>query len=688
MSGPRTPRSSAEVPVLRIAVVLGLTAGIVDVCVALLNKPRGFEAMAAMLPAIVATAALMIAAFALVWVVARGVVVRFGFDRRSAAIGIAAFLGTGFTVAVLVGLQAQGLTPQTVFRTAIILAVAAVIGMGAYAMSQTVRQEVVLAGYVEPLVWTLPILLFEVLVYEWTEVYAIDHVTSLTSIAASVGLLMVLAMTLALAELASARRRTRGIATVVGVAIVITAAVQMISGRKSTAIQASAGEPTPPPANIVLITVDTLRADAVSAYRPAAPPTPAIDSIAADAVLFDHAVAPAPWTLPSLTSILSGLLPAAHRTTGFTSSVSRNIRTLAEYLSAQGFYTAAIVHNDLLNPKNDLSQGFAEYRSLYEQWYANSVGAGLLQTLTPSIFPPPSWPTNDDETRIVTTWLEQNRHRRFFLWLHYFDPHAPYAPPSQYLVSEPLPAIGAAFDGPKVAMQGYFVPSRKERAAIRALYDGEVRYVDANIARVLDTLKRMKLYDSSLIVFTSDHGEEFFEHGLAGHGHSVYEELLRVPLMIKLPGSARRGRTSVPVSTASITPTILQASGIRYDAANMSVSSVLPLIDPAAGRYDAVPVVSAAQILFDRRDAIAFDGYKYITSTVDGREELYDLSADPHEQHSLVDRDGDRLDTGRRLLEDHLARAAALRKRLRIEEGALPSDEDTVRRLRTLGYLK
>jgi len=215
-----------------------------------------------------------------------------------------------------------------------------------------------------------------------------------------------------------------------------------------------------------------------------------------------------------------------------------------------------------------------------------------------------------------------------------------------------------------------------------------VRYTDASIGRILSTLKALRLYDDALIVFTSDHGEEFWEHGRLGHGHSVYDELLRVPLIFKLPGSTHRGRRVGAVSTASVAPTILDASGIRYDAANVSVPSLLPAIEHEDRASEASPIVSGAQIMFDRHEAIYFDRFKYIVSTVDGKSELYDLSADPLEQHSVAATAPERLEQAQRLLEAHAASAASLRKRLRIEAGATKADEDTVRRLRSLGYLK
>jgi hypothetical protein len=129
-------------------------------------------------------------------------------------------------------------------------------------------------------------------------------------------------------------------------------------------------------------------------------------------------------------------------------------------------------------------------------------------------------------------------------------------------------------------------------------------------------------------------------------------------------------------------------AGIRYGADDLGVASLLPLIRQATSADAAAPVVSGSQILFDRREAVTFDGFKYIVSRIDGREELYDLNADPHERHSLAGSAPERLQAGRRLLEDEIARAAALRRRLRVEEGVIPADEDTVRRLRSLGYLQ
>ena len=670
-----------------IGLSLALSAGVVDVCIALLNKPRGFDTLVALPPSILATAAVVFLLYLVLWALLRPVFRRLGLERRSAMVALAAFLGTVFTLVLLVGLHTASPSPQTVFRAAIVGSLALLIGGGAYAADMMAGQHPELRGYGRVIAGLVPIVLFEALAFEWLQVYVIDRLVSVSSILSGAALVIAALATIGSLHRMREARVTRAL-TIFTVLLAATPVLGTIGARKPNTVEARARGSANAPRHIILITVDTLRADAVSAYRATAPRTEAIDRLAADGVLFEHALAPAPWTLPSLTSILSGLLPAAHTATSFVSSVSRNITTVASYFSERGYQTAAIVHNDLLNPKSGLSQGFAEYMTLDEHWFSNAIGMRVLQAVAPGRFPPASWPSNDDQTRLVVDWLEANRDRDFFLWVHYFDPHAPYAPPPEYRTADPLPEIGGSFDGQKTAVQGFFVPSMKEREAIRSLYDGEVRYVDVNIGRVVDTLKRLRLYDESLIVFTSDHGEEFWEHGRVGHGHSLYEELLRVPLIVKLPGSTQRGRLQAAVSTASVAPTILEASGIRYDAGNVSMPSLLPLIDRTAGASGETPIVSGAQIMFDRREAVFFEGYKYIVSEIDRKEELFDLAADPHEQHSVAASDPERLDRAHRLLEAHGTSAANLRKRLRIEEGAIPPDEDTLRRLRTLGYLK
>jgi arylsulfatase A-like enzyme len=678
--------------VLAVALTLGLSAGVVDVCIGLLNKPRGFETLPALPPPILAVAAVALPIYVVLWLAMRPLAARAGLDQSAAMWSLAAFLGTAFAIALIAGFHIEHASPQLLFKAVGATALAVLTAAGVYNLAVVVGRDATRREWCSLLMLALPLLLFDVLAYEWIEVYAIDHVVSMETVLSTIVIGLVAAATIAIVYQARQHWSAVRVLATFAVVLALGSALGAFASRRTTSVhttvQASTNQSGHTPARIVLITVDTLRADALSVYRADAPRTRAIDDLAKDGMVFEHAVAPAPWTLPSLVSILTGLMPAAHRAIGFTSAVAPTITTLAEYLNERGYRTGAVVHNDLLNPQNGLADGFADYLSLHEQWFGESLGMKTLQALAPSRFPPRSWPSNDDQTNVAVEWLESNRDRDFFLWVHYLDPHAPYAPPREYRVADPLPAIGAAFDAPKVATQGFFVPSLAERQAIRALYDGEVRYIDAAVGRVLGTLKRLRLYDDALVVFTSDHGEEFWEHGRSGHGHSLYDELLRVPLIVKLPGAAARGRSAAMVSTASVTPTILDASRIHYDEGNLSAASLWPLLDRSAGSYKPAPLVSNAQILFDRKEAVLFDGYKYIVSDVDRKEELFDLTADPAEQHSIAATGGERLTAARQLLQDQAARDTAIRRRLRIDDRVLPADDDTLRRLRTLGYLK
>jgi arylsulfatase A-like enzyme len=374
-----------------------------------------------------------------------------------------------------------------------------------------------------------------------------------------------------------------------------------------------------------------------------------------------------------------------HLVTDVTSRLSGAVSTLPEQLARAGYYTAAIVHNDLLNPTSSLDQGFAYYRSIHGPAYGGCFGASLLQTLLPSVFPPLTWPTTQDQTALVIDWLEANRSHNFFLWVHYRDPHAPYQPPREYVRGQPPGEMGLEFEGQELITRGFVVPSSEERRWIRALYDAEARSVDAGIDRLLETLKQTTLYDEALIILTSDHGEEFWEHGGQGHGHSMFDELLKVPLIVKLPGSSRRGRVTTPVSTESITPTVLDVAQIRYADADLSAASLMRFVTKPG--TTAGPLVSTAQILFDRREAVRMGGFKYIVSRIDGTEEVFDLDRDPGERHPMTTPGLDALEMGRVALNHHHEQSAALRKRLGIQRGESNVDEDTLRRLRTLGYI-
>ena len=688
----RSGRVPAPPGALRSIFALALATGLADVSVALLRTPRDFEPFAALVPPVFATAAVALAICLAAWLVVRPVSRRLALSQDGTLIALGAFVCSFLVLLLVADLHIAPISPHLLFRTAMIGTISALLGACAYAAHDAVTRRHGLDDWWQPATQALPLLMFEVVVFEWLVVYSVESVTSAAGLLAVVGLLAALAATTGV--VLYARRGAAPDRMLVAMVLLLTAAPLVDAGlpQRSAAAAASAASSTGAPKQIVLISIDSLRADAVSAYSPGRSATPALDGLANESVLFERAMATAPWTLPSMASVLTGLSPSVHLVTSLTARLSDRVTTLAESLRGRGYRTAAIVHNPLLEPSRNFAQGFDEYVDLHEPSYGESLGHRLLQSALPSLFPAAPWPLTGNHSATVIDWLEANREESFFLWVHVFDPHLPYTPRPEQLGARPPGDLGFAFEGQSEVTQGVLRPAAAEQQWIRRLYDAEVRDVDANVEEMLDTLKRLGLYDGALIVVTSDHGEEFWEHGAQGHGHALYDELLRVPLVVKVPGSTVRGRRSAPVTTSSIAPTILELSGITFDPGSLSAPSLVPLLQAdtpdASGRAVVSSVVWSAGPLVDGRDAVLMGDSKYILARDPAHDQLFDLAVDPGERRSLSASAPERLAAGRQLLERHLEAAAGLRKRLGIEEGSLTIDENTLRQLRSLGYVQ
>ena len=440
--------------------------------------------------------------------------------------------------------------------------------------------------------------------------------------------------------------------------------------------------PTP---QVILITVDTLRADALSSYHPQGGPTPSVDRLAEDGVLFNHVMAVAPWTLPSLASLLTGVAPNVHGAVGRESVVPNDLPTLAEYMRDAGYLTAGLGSNPYLRPRSGLSRGFLRY-DIFPKEEANS----LLEKFKRWRSPTPSDPSTAELTDMAVQWIQANHEKDFFLWVHYLDPHTPYAPPQEFLPqAQPLPRIGTSFGMVSEILGGTFVPSLAERAWIKELYRAEVRYIDESLGRLIDTLKRLNLYRDSLIVFTSDHGEEFWEHGTSGHGHTLYDEVLRVPLILKLPQSASTRRINTLVANAGLMPTILDLCEIPYSEEMFSYSSLRTSWESRTHPSSAQSIYSTRLHYYEDREAIVFEGMKYVRLSLSRKEELYDLTQDPEEQFSVVRSNPDIVREAKYLLDEQARQAERLRKHYGVTSGeAKPLDPETEEQLQSLGYVK
>jgi arylsulfatase A-like enzyme len=452
--------------------------------------------------------------------------------------------------------------------------------------------------------------------------------------------------------------------------------------------------PAPGQPNVILITLDTVRADHLSVYGYARETTPALKKFADEAVLYRNAVAPADFTLPSHASLFTGLYASAHgayitpKVVGGRPLASR-FQTLAEILSRRGYFTAAVVANKLfLDPKYGLDQGFQYYdfRSPVCFW---TEPLGVLSI-------------RFGVTRVLRTWwlefrraadinqaaaqvLDRASGRPFFLFLNYMDAHFPYQPPSPF---------DALFPGkaPSFRQDDYWQTvhrvlnggklTKRERDHLISQYDGGIAYLDSNLGRLFSELKRHALYDNSLIIVTSDHGEGFGLHGVMGHsGISVYQDLIRIPLLIKYPRRSRAEVVNETVSLVDVLPTILDV--LRYTIPkNVEGQSLLVA---ARSRHDVAvsesyPTKPEVPRLDRIERAIISGNMKLITSNR-GKRELYDLAKDPSETHNLFATD----DRGRKL-EATLDNWLALVKPP--AENTLPVGRQQLDRLKALGYLQ
>jgi len=448
---------------------------------------------------------------------------------------------------------------------------------------------------------------------------------------------------------------------------------------------------------ILLISVDTLRPDHLSCYNPEEANTPYMDQIADDGILFQKATTSAPWTLPSFASIMTGFPASVHTVRTVESRVPDTLVTLAEVMKNNHYHTAAIGDNPYLSPNYNLSQGFLEYDFFPKTGVSvgNSLGSTIVAGwLLPNVYKTDA--STSDLTQLTLQWLDRNRDHNFFLWLHYFDPHMPYRPPPEYLPDiPPAPSIGVSFEDEQLhdIRYGDYVPTSNEREWIKLLYRSEVHYIDDNIGRLITYLKRHDIYQETLIVFFSDHGEEFWEHGGFEHGHTLYNELLWVPLIIKLPRSLQTAKVELiekRVTVQSIMPTVLDLCGIDFPRTELTSPSLAPMWHSRSFPQYKDPLYSTALYIREDGESIVIDEkMKYIRYAVTPREELYDLKKDPREQHSVAASFPRTLQEAKTILNDHQQKSTAIREALGIPlEERVQMDDETMERLRSLGYIK
>ena len=470
--------------------------------------------------------------------------------------------------------------------------------------------------------------------------------------------------------------------------------------RRQMMLRASASIPraTAPPEmpNVLLIVIDTLRADHVGTYGYGHPTTPNIDNLADRAVVFEKVVSQSPWTAPAMASLFTSLYPSVHGLDGgivwgegTTSSgrlpfaVQKTLppghQTLAEVFRYAGYTTAGFVSNLYVNSIFGFAQGFDHFDDDYADYNFDQGEVKRRANVT---------------NERVFEWLRAGLEEPFFLLVHYNDPHWPYEPPSPY---------GESF---VTEYRGSFTPSKtrevvvthrevpppisdQDLAYIVGLYDGEIQYVDAHLGRLVEAVRELPTERDLVTALTADHGEEFLDHGAFNHGYTLYEEQTLVPFIVSAPSRFNPRRVSQQVRLIDAAPTLLEMAGVENRNTKFQGRSLVPLM--AGLDLEPLDAFSEATNFGDQSALRSSDSHKLIHSLADPQWLLFDLVSDPGELNDVAARRSERLRELATRLEAWHEENRALRNQINIAGTGVDRvvlDEEMKRGLEALGYIQ
>lgn len=428
--------------------------------------------------------------------------------------------------------------------------------------------------------------------------------------------------------------------------------------------------------NLVLITLDTLRMDHLHCYGYFRQTSPNIDALAEKSIFFENAFIHLPITLPSHASILTGLYPQNTEVYRNYGRLDRKFNTLAETLKNYGYHTGAVVSVALLNKKSGINQGFDDY---FYNWDDSEIGEnwGGWEVQGPA----------DQANRIAFNWLTNNHNNKFFFWVHYYDIHSPYTEQKGFT---------DIFDPNSVEFNDYISDRWDNKISkIQKLnitnYDRDILFTDYQLGRLVKFLKQLKLLKKTIVVITSDHGEGLYQHhGYVSHGKYLYDEQIRIPLIILLPGLDQQIKVDELVQSVDLLPTLLDLLSIPPSSLSGDGESLLPVIrneeeNKNRKSYALRQLEGEDSKPLDRWLSVRTSKYKLIAGESGGIF-LYDMVSDPYEMSNLIGNKDNKL----REVEIQMLEDGQKNFPLKPDSKKSPpkADAATLRILKSLGYMQ
>lgn len=414
--------------------------------------------------------------------------------------------------------------------------------------------------------------------------------------------------------------------------------------------------------NVILISVDTLRADRLGCYGYKRPTSPFLDDFAASGTLFENAVAQSPWTLPSHAALLTGRFPHRIGVVDEWKRLPSDAPTLASILKEKGFFTGSFVNSYWVSELFGFDKGFETTR-FFDDTMGNLGG---------------------EITDAAVAWLNRHGRKPFFLFIHYYDVHSDYAPDDSF-----RELLAGEYDGNALGTteellavrEGKVSYSEKSLAHVSNLYDAEIRQLDGELGRLFKHIRDSGLEATTVVVVTSDHGEEFMDHGGVLHGRTMYREVLQVPLLIRGPKIPKNRRVEELAMLIDVVPTVLGCLGIDVLEAFDGVDLVKMLRAPSPEHKDRLALASADHNN-EKPDILRMMQnlrYKFCLNQLSNDRELYDLRTDPLERTNIAEDKPDLVEQFMQILDRVMAQKG---------EGAQapPRTEEEMQRLKELGY--